>query len=474
MRQWRQVAVFFLSIGVQTALAQVAAEPGGPSPAAAQASDAQAAAEKAAAEEKTAAVGEKTSFAGDNWMDWKKMTGDWGGLRNQMADAGITFDINVTQILQGNAHGGVDTKNGHRYSGSGDLTLTLDTAKMGLWDGGTFVLNAEPKWGDGILNKVGSLMPVNMDAVKPGFGEGCMMTLSEFFYQQVLFDGKLILLAGKLDGSRAFDTNVFANDERIQFMNLALRNNPVIPLFLPYTTMGVGAVVNPIEALSIRTAVTDAEGRAKTTGFETTFHGPTHTSLLHEWDIKVKPCGLPGNQRFGFLWTSMEKQHLQPKSPFKELGPTLTKVVGPKVMGWMAPYLPFDTSPDEVGLFYNFDQYLYTETNDPTQGVGLFGRFGWARQDASAIAHHYSFGVGGKGVVPTRDNDTFGVGYYYLDLSNKMPDAYNCEQGVEVYYNIAITPWLHISPDLQVIMDPGGSEAHDVSVVYGVRMQVNL
>lgn len=468
------IGVLLLSVGVQVGLAQDAKESD-----VAKTAGEKVAAEKATTQEKTVtqekvAAAEKAAYGGENWLEWKKMTGDWGGLRNQLADAGITIDLNVTQIMQGNAHGGADTKNGFRYSGSGDLTISLDTGKMGLWDGGTFVLNAEPKWGDGILGKVGSLMPVNMDAVKPGYGEGCMMTLSEFFYQQVLFDGKLILLAGKLDGSRAFDTNVFANDERTQFMNLAFRNNPIIPQFLPYTTMGVGAIVNPIDELSIRTAVTDAQGQAKTTGFETTFHGPTHTSLLHEWDVKVKPFGLPGNQRFGFLWTSMEKQHLQPQSPFKETGPLLTKVVGPKVMGWLVPYLPFNTSPDQVGLFYNFDQYLYTEKDDPTQGVGLFGRFGWARQDVSAIAHDYSIGVGGKGVIPTRDNDTFGVGYYYLDLSNDMPSAYNCEQGVEVYYDIAITPWLHISPDLQVIMDPGGSEANDVSVVYGMRVQMNL
>lgn len=468
------VVVLLLAMGVPFVLAQSAQESS-----AVKAGGDKAAAEKSAnapegVSEAKAAVTEQPRLGGGNWLEWKKMTGDWGGVRNQLADAGITFDINVTQIMQGNGHGGVDTKNGFRYSGSGDLTLTLDTGKMGLWDGGVFVLNAEPKWGDGILQKVGSLSPVNMDAVKPGFGEGCMMTLSEFFYQQVLFDGKLILLAGKLDGSRAFDTNVFANDERTQFMNVSLRNNPIIPPFLPYTTMGAGAIVNPTEELSILTAVTDTQGEAKTTGFETTFHGPTHTTLIHEWDLKVKPCGLPGNQRIGFTWSSMEMQHLQPRSPFKETGPLLSKVAGPKVMGWLAPYLPFNTSPDAVGLYYNFDQYLYTEKDDPSQGVGLFGRFGWARQDVSAIAHDYSLGVGGKGIIPTRDNDTFGVGYYYLDLSNELPSQFASEQGVEVYYDFAITPWLHIAPDLQVIVNPGGTEAHDVSVVYGMRLQINL
>jgi len=51
-------------------------------------------------------------------------------------------------------------------------------------------------------------------------------------------------------------------------------------------------------------------------------------------------------------------------------------------------------------LYYNFDQYLYTESEDSDQGIGVFGRFGWARQDVNPAAHFYSFGVSGKGIIP--------------------------------------------------------------------------
>ena len=33
---------------------------------------------------------------------------------------------------------------------------------------------------------------------------------------------------------------------------------------------------------------------------------------------------------------------------------------------------------------------------------------------------------------------------------------------------------LHISPDLQVIVNPGGTDTHDVSVIGGLRMQMDL
>ncbi|HOA72595.1 MAG TPA: carbohydrate porin [Phycisphaerae bacterium] len=464
----RSLAILLLLTGTSAVLAQDNNEQTAP--------PADAATETAVAQETTAeteSAPPARRYGGDLWTR-STLTGDWGGLRDDLADIGITLDVGVTQIMQGNAHGGVSTKNAFRYSGSTDYTLTLDTAKMGLWKGGTILLNAETKWGDGIQNKVGSLLPVNLDAFKPAFGEGCMMTLSEYILFQSFFDGKLVFIAGKLDGSRAFDRNLFANDERTQFMNLGFRNNPIIGAFAPYTTLGAGFVLNLTDWLSTSTAVVDAEGRAKTTGFETAFHGETNTSVVHEWSAHVKPFGLDGNQRIGMLLSCMDYNHLQPISPFRQTGPALYNLLGPKLFGKIAKLLPYERSDSNCGLYYNFDQYLYQEAEDRTQGIGVFGRFGWARQQVNPIAHFYSIGVGGKGVISTRDHDTFGIGYYFADLSNDMPYWFHSEQGIEAYYNIQITPWLHISPDLQVIVNPGGTGEHDVALVYGLRVQMAL
>ena len=46
--------------------------------------------------------------------------------------------------------------------------------------------------------------------------------------------------------------------------------------------------------------------------------------------------------------------------------------------------------------------------------------------------------------------------------------------GFEAYYNIEVTPWLHITPDLQVIIDPAGMDDVSTAVVAGVRMQMSF
>jgi carbohydrate-selective porin OprB len=43
----------------------------------------------------------------------------------------------------------------------------------------------------------------------------------------------------------------------------------------------------------------------------------------------------------------------------------------------------------------------------------------------------------------------------------------------EMYYNIEIAPWMHVSPSLQVITNPGGQDVGD-AVVAGIRMHISF
>src|SRR6516162_1358262 len=68
------------------------------------------------------------------------LTGDWGGLRSRLADRGIQFEFNITQIFQGVASGG--TNQTGRYSGLTNMALKLDSQKLGLWPRGFLFVEA--------------------------------------------------------------------------------------------------------------------------------------------------------------------------------------------------------------------------------------------------------------------------------------------------------------------------------------------
>ena len=87
-----------------------------------------------------------------------------------------------------------------------------------------------------------------------------------------------------------------------------------------------------------------------------------------------------------------------------------------------------------------------------------------------------SVGVGGRGVVPTRDDDVFGAGYFYTDLD---PDRFaiggsldDSEQGFEVFYNASIMPATRLTFDLQYFDSPLPDT--DDSILLALRLQADL
>ena len=74
-----------------------------------------------------------------------------------------------------------------------------------------------------------------------------------------------------------------------------------------------------------------------------------------------------------------------------------------------------------------------------------------------------------------------GVGYFYSGLSGdvknffasirRAPDLRDL-QGVELYYNAAITPWFHLTADVQFVQ-PAVSD-NDTAVVLGLRGKIDL
>mgnify|MGYP001411011967 FL=1 len=87
-------------------------------------------------------------------------------------------------------------------------------------------------------------------------------------------------------------------------------------------------------------------------------------------------------------------------------------------------------------------------------------------------------GVGGKGLFASRPNDTFGIGYFYVDFSNDLQSSLNPlltfhdEQGVEAFYNYVVTDWLQVAVDLQYV-DPALGDT-DNAFVAGLRATIRF
>ena len=71
-----------------------------------------------------------------------------------------------------------------------------------------------------------------------------------------------------------------------------------------------------------------------------------------------------------------------------------------------------------------------------------------------------------------------GIAYFYSGLSGEARDLLNPRvlvddvQGAELYYNAEVTPWFHLTADLQVL-DPAIT-AQDTAFVLGLRGKIEL
>ena len=85
--------------------------------------------------------------------------------------------------------------------------------------------------------------------------------------------------------------------------------------------------------------------------------------------------------------------------------------------------------------------------------------WGVADEDTNPLNWSLAGGVGGRGLIPGREEDVFGIGYFYNDLQqgdvvDRTLDLRSAEQGFEIFYEAQVTGWLHVTPDLQVNVSP--------------------
>ena len=392
------------------------------------------------------------------------LSGDWLGARNDLAAKGITFDATVTQIEQGVVGGG---KNGSwEYGGRGDLIGNLDTQKLGLWPGGFLTVEFEGNWANSVNGKTGALMPANANQLFP-LPTGDNVALPNLSFAQ-FFSHYAGVVAGKVQTISLGDMNEFAHGKGdTQFLNLAFNINPTL-LVVPYSTLAAGAIVLPTadpKQAMVSFLVTSATGKASTSGFDN-LNGAI---FLAQGRVRTDFFGLSGHQLLGALYSNKQYTSIDQRLGFVIENRRLAKHDGT----W--------------AMWYNFDQFLYETDKAAGHGVGLFGRFGASAGNPNPVQYFYSVGFSGKGLIPSRGLDECGIGYYYSSINNptlQLPFSTKSflgdEWGFEAYYNVALTPWLLLTPDIQVI-GPSQKQKIDTfrnrpsistATVLGIRLQL--
>jgi carbohydrate-selective porin OprB len=77
-------------------------------------------------------------------------------------------------------------------------------------------------------------------------------------------------------------------------------------------------------------------------------------------------------------------------------------------------------------------------------------------------------------MLPGQERDRICIGFYYTNFSNDLREIVlsGDEIGLEIFYNLAATHWLYVTPDIQII-EPAGKRA-TTAFLTGLRLQMRF
>jgi porin len=405
-------------------------------------------------------------------LDGPYFTGDWSGLRTQLATEGITPYIDYTSIVVGNPSGGL-RQVGPKYAQDINFGLTFDMQKLVGWDGAVLNINSVDRVGKTIRPDVGSVYdPVQI------YG-GQTITLYNVTLEQKFCDDLGSIKLGRLSPGDDFAESPLYNyyvNNGIDGQIRAVIDDTRFATY-PFASWGARLRFDPTSEFNIQTGlfqVSDHYVDRNFNGVNFGIHGSDGVQLV---------------QQFG--WTpEFDNRPVEASSH----GADPKAVNSPTVMRGLprhyfiggywsnSDYSQFGTSVKariSYGFYGHADQMVYRADPNRDLGLTLFGTFAYAPQEnISIIPFQLSGGALYEGLVPVRPKGTTIFGIVYGDFSNNYAQSVlqplggtpSTEIDLEFGYRVQVTDFAYVQPGTQDIVRPGGTGNIPDAVIFGAQV----
>ena len=370
----------------------------------------------------------QTADAADTLLTRPTLTGDWGGARTTLANNGVSLDLRHSSTYQGLIEGSGDKD--FAYGGKVDAFINLDSARMGLWEGGGFRSHIEYRHGDANSGLGGAIFATNAMLFWPGDEPDKWAATSLHFTQKL--DDRSSVAIGKFNPVDLLAADPFYGGWGIdRFMNLVFAAPPsgVVPVVF------MGAIGSlRTEAINWTLMVFDPEDRTFdylpgdlfSTGVNISLSGAHNTTL----------AGRKTTYAVTGVYSTAEGTDYSDLQP--GIGSTSTK-------------------KGSYNVAFEFKHNLQESTTQPNAGWGFYLKAAIADGNPNYVQSSAIGGIGGRPLFFGRPQDSFGIGAFRYNISDVLQSAVNPnttfghESGMEAYYSHALTPWLHVTADVQYL-----------------------
>ena len=405
------------------------------------------------------------AVAEDGLFEQQTLTGDWGGMRKTLKDAGIDLNANDNSEMLSNPVGGL--KQTTIYQGLLTMTVNLDLEKLANWPGATIYAEAYQISGRGLSRSaIGNLLAVStIEALVSS-------RLNDLWFQQELLDRQVSVRIGQI----ALDDEFYISQYSANFINSTFGCPDLLSTDLPsggpcypFAVPGVRLRVAPIAGLTFSTALFNGnpappgpgDQQVRNSGGTNFLIGEGGALVLSElaYSFDRKP-DLPNplsDVKLGGWYHTADFPDLRRDTLGRSLADPTSNEVAVLHRG-------------NFGLYSVIDILLWQPPDAPTQGLSGFMRLGGVPGDRNLISLEVDAGLTYKGLLPGRELDLTGIAASYGRIGSAArglagdttlftgvaQPVRDYETVLEVTYLAQIAPWWVLQPDLQLILHPGG------------------
>ncbi|OJY36132.1 MAG: hypothetical protein BGP06_04085 [Rhizobiales bacterium 65-9] len=391
----------------------------------------------------------------------EQLTGDWGGARSRLEEAGVAFGLTATGDISMNPAGGLIR--GRGFSGLLQFDVDFNLEKLVGWQGGALHAGAFLIGGHGLSGKfIGNLMPISNIENDPAG------RLAEIYFMQTLFDGRLSFKIGQIAADGEFATSETAG----LFVNSAFGwpglHGVVLPgggPAYPVPAPGVQVAYKPDDAWTIQAGVYSGNplGRNDVNRHGLTFplnqgvFAIAEAAYTHDFG-----AGVTGAYKLGGWYNSQSFDDLR---------------IATNGLSFADPAADPDPRRHRgnFAVYGVIDQGLWKSPDAETTGrrLAAFARVVIApKKDRSQVDFYADAGISYMGLLHGRNDDVVGLAVAYASVSSSLRQldrdmiafsgnaqpVRSSEVVFEASYQARLTPWLKVQPFAQWIVRPGGGE----------------